>query len=263
MWTKRRGAIAALVLGLVVANGGAASAEASVKDGPEGEGRKFSWSASVSGVSEYVFRGFAASQEEPTVQAWLTLNYGIAYATVWASGADFGNDAQGEAIQNKEIDYYVGIKPAVGPITFDLGALFYTYPGAHDDNTAGVDEQDSFELKAAANVTPVANLALGGVVYWTPDYTGQLGEVWTVEGNAGYTLPAIGIFTPTISGTLGAAFADNDNVFAPGEDQYTYWNAGLTLAVQKFAFDFRYWDTTIDLGTFDERFVFAATLTLP
>lgn len=263
MWTKEKSAAAvALVLGLAVANGGAA-AEGSVKDGPGDEGRKFSWSASVSGVSEYVFRGFAASQEDPTVQAWLTLNYGIAYATVWASGADFGNDLNGEAIQNKEIDYYVGLKPTVGPVTFDVGALFYTYPGARDDNKAGVDEQDSFELKAAANVTPATNLALGGVVYWTPEYTGQLGEVWTVEGTAGYTLPAVGIFTPTIAGTLGAAFAENDNVFAPGKDQYTYWNAGLTLAVQKFAFDFRYWDTNIDLGTYDERFVFAATVTLP
>ena len=39
--------------------------------------------------------------------------------------------------------------------------------------------------------------------------------------------------------------------------------AGFTLAVEKFAFDFRYWDTNIDLGVYDERFVFAATVTLP
>jgi hypothetical protein len=47
-------------------------------------------------------------------------------------------------------------------------------------------------------------------------------------------------------------------------DDYTYWNAGLALSVEKFTFDFRYWDTNIqDDGLADERFVFTASITLP
>ncbi len=53
-------------------------------------------------------------------------------------------------------------------------------------------------------------------------------------------------------------------------DNYTYWNAGLILGVEKFVFDFRYWDTDLDStavdiynGLDDARFVFSAKVTLP
>jgi hypothetical protein len=54
-----------------------------------------------------------------------------------------------------------------------------------------------------------------------------------------------------------------------GIDSYTYWNAGVALSVEKFTFDFRYWDTDFstgipsDDGLADERFVFTASVTLP
>ena len=55
-----------------------------------------------------------------------------------------------------------------------------------------------------------------------------------------------------------------------GFDSYTYWNAGLALAVEKLTFDFRYWDTDAPdtaascLSDYcSERFVFSATVTLP
>lgn len=51
---------------------------------------------------------------------------------------------------------------------------------------------------------------------------------------------------------------------------YTYWNAGLALAIDKFTLDFRYWDSNGGPGDFcgvsdlcDERFVFSAKVTLP
>jgi len=48
-----------------------------------------------------------------------------------------------------------------------------------------------------------------------------------------------------------------------GEKDYTYWNAGLKLAVDKYFMDFRYWDTNIDNTLSDSRFVFSAGVTLP
>ena len=60
-----------------------------------------------------------------------------------------------------------------------------------------------------------------------------------------------------------------------GFDSYTYWNAGVALAVEKLTFDFRYWDTdaagrrsrpacgSCISGYCDERFVFSATVALP
>ncbi|KAB2938569.1 MAG: hypothetical protein K8F92_17835 [Hyphomicrobium sp.] len=76
------------------------------------------------------------------------------------------------------------------------------------------------------------------------------------------------MFTPTISGVVGHY---DFKTAALDVFDYTYWNAGLALAVDKLTFDFRYWDT--DAGetdcfgvlpsTCDERFVFSVTLALP
>ena len=155
------------------------------------------------------------------------------------------------------MDFYGGIKPVLGPVTFDLGVIYYWYPGDHSGDA------DYVELKGGASVSPVTNLSLGGYVYWTDEGTFNTGEIVTYEGNAAYTLPSVGIFTPTVGGVLGYVdFQDDDTL------SYTYWNAGLALAVEKFTFDFRYWDTDIDTivagdNLSDERFVFTAKVVLP
>ena len=109
----------------------------------------------------------------------------------------------------------------------------------------------------------------------------------SVEGTIGYTLPQIGIFTPTVTGQVGYSDASTNSVYGTastanattgffgywnGDDKYTYWNAGVKLAVEKWTFDLRYWDTNIpdavannSLGAkqSDERFFFSAAITLP
>ncbi|MBX9926894.1 MAG: hypothetical protein K2Y05_11090 [Hyphomicrobiaceae bacterium] len=164
----------------------------------------------------------------------------------------------------------------------------YIYPNARDKFTInGVREQDYFEIKGGASgaiIPMLPQLTLGGVVYYSPEFTGGQGEVWTTEATAAYELPAIGKVTPTISGLIGAAYGEfkpavggvfpSGSFLAPnGEDSYLYWNAGITLAVEKFSFDFRYWDTDIKTspaigtnlpnGVFsaDERFVFTGKFT--
>lgn len=223
------------------------------------EGSKFAWSVTVGGTSDYVFRGISLNTEDPAFQSSVDASYGIFYAGVWGSNVagDFGP---------AEIDLYAGIKPVLGPVTFDLGAVYYWYPGGDDDHAGA--ELDYYELKAGASVTPITNLALSTVFYWTPDVANDLGEAYAVEGTAAYTLPAIRAFTPTISGTVGYAESDELDTLVVGTDNYTYWNAGLALAVEKFTFDFRYWDTDVassssTYGTADERFVFSAKVTLP
>jgi uncharacterized protein (TIGR02001 family) len=253
--------VAALALMLAP---GSALAGGSVKDEPSG--RAFTWSFNIAGTTDYVFRGFSQTAEEPTIQGGVDIGYGILYAGIWASGVDFG-DALSSDI---EIDYYVGIKPVWGPVTFDLGVLYYTYPGASD---AGA-ELDYVEIKVGASGQFIPNLTTGVTVFYSPEFGGEQGEVWTVEGAVAYELPKVAMFTPTIGGVLGAAFGDVGDGFlaANGEDDYLYWNIGLTLVVDKLTLDFRYWDTDIDdTGGFctgatfqcDERFVFTAKITLP
>jgi uncharacterized protein (TIGR02001 family) len=171
------------------------------------------------------------------------------YAGAWASGLDFGDDAQ------LEVDYYAGIKPTWGPATFDFGFIYYAYPG-YDP---GFDPE-ILELKAGVSGELYKGLVAGGALYYSPDYNDF--EYVVYEGTLAYTLPTFHVFTPTISGVVGHYDWES------GPADYTYWNAGLALTVEKLTFDFRYWDTDIDgctSGVFscEERFVFSATLALP
>jgi uncharacterized protein (TIGR02001 family) len=219
------------------------------------EDREFAWSVTLGGTSDYVFRGYSFNNEDPAFQASVNASYGILYAGAWGSNVQEGN---GPA----EIDLYTGIKPVWGPVTFDFGFLYYTYSN---------EDLNYYELKAGASGSPFKNFTLGGTFYIVPDQD-NLNENWTLEGTAAYALPAVGIFTPTISGVLGYSeqtddVADGFDFTGFGVNDYTYWNVGLALAVEKFTFDFRYWDTNIadnlSAGLADERFVFSASVTLP
>ena len=234
---------------------------------------KFVYSFNIGGTNDYVFRGVAQNKENPSIQGGIDLTYGIAYFGLWASNIDFGNNlnAAGTAVASKqvntELDIYGGIKPVLGPATFDLGVIYYAYPNANDRGVARfqIEKQDYVEFKggvSGAFIPKLDKLTLGGVVFYSPEYQGKQGSVWTVEGNAAYEFPAIGPVTPTISGTIGAQYGDSHSGklgdlvigkfnLANGKDDLTYWNIGTTLAVEKFSFDFRYWNTDIsDQGRF-------------
>ncbi|MGD9667772.1 MAG: TorF family putative porin [Hyphomicrobiaceae bacterium] len=238
----------------------------SVKDAPaEAPKRRCDFSMNIGATSDYVFRGLSQNLEDPAAQGGVDATCGMFYTGVWASGVDFypGNDQAGDA--TVEVDFYAGIKPTWGPLTFDLGVIYYWYPGANDGGWQG-PELDYVELKAGASGT-WNNFSLGGTLFWSPDYTLETGNTITLEGTVGYTFRAIGPVTPSVSALIGTTqFLDTAG---DGLD-YVYWNAGFTLAVDKFSFDFRYWDTDsngtdfcADKGICDERFVFTAKVALP
>jgi uncharacterized protein (TIGR02001 family) len=234
-----------------------AAAGGSYKGGPvESAGRQLEFSANIGVTSDYVFRGMSQRQENPAVQGGFDLAYGIFYAGVWASMVDFGN---GPGSANAEVDFYGGIKPKLGPVEFDLGVIYYSYPGANDPGA----ELNFVEFKLGASTT-VSKFSFGGTVYYSPEYTGEVGASWTLEGTAAYELPSFHGFTPSISGTVGTIMFD-DNASA-GPD-YTYWNAGISLAVDKLTLDFRYWDTDLPASgspifNADERFVASVKIDL-
>jgi uncharacterized protein (TIGR02001 family) len=240
--------------------GVAAVASTALIGAAQAEDREFSWSMTVGATSDYVFRGMSNTDRDPAIQGSLDIAYGIFYAGVWASNTDYPNFG-GPCVDNGtpcnnigeigsgEVDYYFGVKPVWGGITFDFAFLYYTFPGQQGEANDG----DYLELKAGASVTPVENLSLTVLNFYSPNAQWKSGETYTLEGAAAYTLPQIGMFTPTVSATLGSQWGFDDDYVAYGmawgEDQYLYWNAGVALAVEKLTLDFRYWDT--DLGGAD------------
>ena len=248
------------------------------------EGRKFTYSFGLAGTSDYVFRGFSQTDRDPTIQGSIDIGYGIFYAGVWGSGLDFGPPSSGFGEDAQvELDWYGGIKPSwnspLGKMDLDFGVIYYNYPGAADN----LADLDYVELKAGYSWSPLhPNLTTGTTVYWSPEYTNETGEVWTIESSAAYAFHSIRGITPTVSGLLGWQTGDDVDwiaVFGNGDDEYYYWNAGLELAVGNISFDFRYWDTDIKNNNAgggglngyctgatlqcDETFVFTVSVSVP
>ncbi len=235
----------------------------SIKDEPAPSGRKIEWSFNIGATTDYVFRGISQTLEDPTVQGGADVSIGGFYLGVWASGVDFveGNPPPNSGDATIEVDLYGGYKHQIGPAELDVGFIYYAYPGAQQ---AGTADQDYFEVKAGVSGELVKGLSTGFTAYYSDDYYAETGEAWTLEGSAGYEFSKIWIFTPSISGVVGTTLFDNDGL------DYAYWNAGLSLAVEAFTFDFRYHDTDsdgldfcADPGLCDERFVFSASVALP
>ena len=268
MFALRGAGLALGMAGLIAGLSTTALAGGSIKDEPTG-GRQLEFSFNVGGTTDYVYRGLSQSWEKPAVQGGFDVTYGSFYIGTWASTIDFSAGPNSPA--DVEVDFYAGFKPEFSGLSFDFGVIYYAYPGVTDPGA----ELNMVELKAGVSGSPITNLTLGGTMFFSPEYTGETGEVWTFEGSAAYEFSKIGMFTPTLSALIGYQFgdlADGYNVKGTlgADDDYVYWNVGLGLAIEKFALDFRYWDTDIGSANAgicahtklcDERFVFSAKFT--
>ncbi len=181
-------------------------------------------SFNVGATTDYVFRGFTQSMEDPAIFGGVDVGTGIFYAGAWASSVDFGDDT------SAEYDLYVGVKPTVGPVDVDLAAIYYGYIDA-----PSAADYDYWEFKAAASV-PAGPVTLGVATYYSPDFGGVAEEAFYYEGNVAFS-PADFV---TVSAALGEQRYDDSSA------NYMTWNAGATFAINDmFSVDFRYHDTDI------------------
>lgn len=82
-------------------------------------------SANVGVTSNYIWRGVTQTDDGPAVQAGLDYaTDGGLYVGTWASNVDFPDVYDGA-----EVDVYAGYKKDLkGDLSFDVGAITYTYP---------------------------------------------------------------------------------------------------------------------------------------
>jgi uncharacterized protein (TIGR02001 family) len=190
------------------------------------------FSGNVALTSDYVFRGISQSDSDIAIQGGFDASNGIFYGGAWASSIDFGLDG------TVEVDLYAGVKPTLGPVTFDLGVIGYFYPGIDDAFNA-----DMVELKAGASFAPVEKVSLGATLFYTPEFTFTTGEpAYYVEGTGSYAVTD----KIALSGAVGHQNVDVPNYYLTNGDSYTTWNLGGTLSVYGFGIDLRYFDTDLD-----------------
>lgn len=83
----------------------------------------------LSFVSDYRFRGISQSYEKAAVQGGIDYSHASGfYLGTWGSSVSGLSYNNGSGL---ELDIYGGYKFPVGPVTLDVGALFYLYPGAY------------------------------------------------------------------------------------------------------------------------------------
>jgi uncharacterized protein (TIGR02001 family) len=182
------------------------------------------YSANVGIVSDYVFRGFSQTGEDPAIQAGVDVTSGSFYGGVWASNVDFGDGT------DAEIDVYGGYRTEAAGFALDFGVIGYLYAGAPQPIT----DYDYVEFKAAAS-RAVGPATVGAAVYYSPDFFGVDEAATYAEIN--------GAFSPadkwTISGAVGQQWLDVT-------DDYATWNAGVAYALtDNLAIDVRYHDTDV------------------
>lgn len=197
------------------------------------------FSGSVALTTDYIFRGVTQTSGNPAIQGSFDYTNGLFYAGVWGSNVDFGAD------ETMEADVYLGVRPVLGPVTFDFGVIGYFYPGSTD--VAG--EYDYQEAKAAASFAPMENLTLGGALYYSPEFFGETGDAVYAELNGAYAFSD----AFSVSGAFG-----NQDVDATGD--YDTWNVGAAYAVSGFKLDLRYFDT--DISGLDSEVVFTLSRSL-
>src|SRR6185369_16190595 len=178
----------------------------------------------VGAATDYVFRGYSQTNEDPEVFGGLDAAYGKFYAGTWVSNVDFGDST------DFEYDLYAGFKPTVGPVALDIGVIRYGYAGAPKGSG-----WNYWEGKVLASV-PAGPATLGAALYYSPDYTGNTGDGWYYEANATVGIPNTKF---SVSGAVGHQTIQK-------ADDYTTWNAGAGFALtDHIGFDLRYWDTNV------------------
>jgi len=105
-------------------------------------------------ASDYKFRGFTQTRYQPALQG------GFDYASKsgfyvgnWNSSISWLSDGgAGTVSSNIEMDFYGGYKGTVGSVGYDLGVLYYYYPGSYP---AGFVSPNTTELYGALTFGPV------------------------------------------------------------------------------------------------------------
>jgi uncharacterized protein (TIGR02001 family) len=243
---------AVLLAGTALADGLPSKGKAAAPADDAWGGRTCSTAANVGLTSEYVFRGISQSNEEAAVQGGVEFTCGRFYFGAWGSSI-YAAEA------TAEVDLYAGFKHTTGPVTWDVGFIYYAYPGepSWSASPMGPGFGDYVELKVGASGEVWKGGTLAGTVFYAADYNGWLGNAWTFEGTFTQVLPKVDRFTPTFSATIG--HSDIDKYFG-WDPSYTYWNVGLTVGfLEKWSVDFRYWGTDgdglADTSLADDRFV--------
>lgn len=190
-------------------------------------------------VSDYRFRGFSQTGEDPAAQAGITVTHKSGfYVGTWASTIDL--PAVGNSL-NTEIDLFAGYSKEIKPgLTVDAGLLYYLYP-AH-----GVTNDTDF-FEPYVNLTGTfgpASLKVGANYSWKQS---ALRDAFGDKASAIYlhAEPSVTIPNSPIGLNAHVGYAKSDAFPGGGEGDGHVWDysVGGTVTWKNLTLGVSYVDT--------------------
>lgn len=211
---------------------------------------------SATAATDYIFRGFSQTDEEPAMQGSISATHDSGFAaSIWGSNVDF-NDGDEASV---EMDGTLSYSFPAGPGNVTLGGIYYAYPGA--DSDLNYDYVEAF-AGYAFNVGGVVDL--NPQIFYSPDFFAGSGDA--VYATAGASIPVKAMDGLSLVGSAGRQWIDDNAQF--GAPDYTDWSAGLSYtADNKLGFSVKYYDTSVSedrcSGLCDGRVVGAISYSFP
>ncbi|HYF57303.1 MAG TPA: TorF family putative porin [Salinarimonas sp.] len=196
--------------------------------------------------SDYNFRGISQTDRRPGVAGYVELQAfeNLLYAGIAGYSVDLATRPAAE------VDLTLGVRPKLGPFTFDFGAIFYWYPDERQYiDAAGTiwtpRNTDFTELAAKVVYNHGDKLLLGANLFHAWDWLGSGATGTYASVTAKWNLPFLeGL---ALSGELGHYWLGTTSAYLGGLNlpDYTYWNAGLAYTFKTITLDLRYHDTDL------------------
>jgi uncharacterized protein (TIGR02001 family) len=201
---------------------------------------------SIKGVTDYNFRGISQTDRKPGAQGSVELQFydNLFYAGVFGASVDLATSPPAE------IDFFGGIRPKFGPLSFDFGVIQYYYPSEKQYiDTAGViwtpRNTDFTEIVGKVSYNWEDKLTVGANVFYAWDWLGTGADGTYASVTAKYNLPFLeGL---SVSGEFGRYWLGTTDAYLGSIrlPDYNYWNAGLSYTYKNLTADLRYHDTNL------------------
>jgi hypothetical protein len=224
-------------------------------------------------TSNYMSRGISQSDNGAGASAYGELRYNIGNTQLYAGTHIWSVKLPTDP--TAEVDLDGGIRETFGPVTVDVGGIYYEYPnntkqyfingngytfpnqtGSHGFCPVGFSggkalcpattakDPSYFEVYAKPSWTINDTFTVGGNFYYSPNWTDVGAKEWYLSGTAKINLPSnfsvSGEFGHEDLGTSSATFGPTRYV------SYNTWNAGVSYAYKVFTLDLRWYDTTLN-----------------
>ena len=164
--------------------------------------------------SDYTFRGISQTARKPAFQGGIDINHSSGvYLGNWNSNIDsaYYNGA------NLEMDVYGGYKATFGDFGFDVGALYYHYPGSGAGGLAKIDNTELYVGAAWGPLTAKYSYAVSdffsaanskGSAYLDFGFSHDLGNGFGLNAHVGYQSLKGGAITAQINGSKPDSIVD-------------------------------------------------------